>query len=152
MAGHGSRTGLDFTSPVAWRSEDETHHSCSGIDLGGGRRLAQTPVLTVYTYDSFIPDWGPGPAIEAAFEEVCGCDLQFVGAGDGAAVLSRIRLEGARTEADVVIGLDTNLTAAAAETGLFAEHGIDGGGADPASGVGRSAVPALRLGLFRLRP
>jgi thiamine transport system substrate-binding protein len=85
-------------------------------------------VLTVYTYDSFIPDWGPGPAIEAAFEETCGCDLQFVGAGDGAALLSRIRLEGERSEADVVLGLDTNLTSAAAETGLFAEHGIDPSG------------------------
>jgi thiamine transport system substrate-binding protein len=90
-----------------------------------GGALAQTPVLTVYTYDSFVPDWGPGPAIEAAFEATCGCDLQFVGAGDGAALLSRIRLEGARTEADVVLGLDTNLTAAAAETGLFAPHGIE---------------------------
>jgi thiamine transport system substrate-binding protein len=84
----------------------------AGLTLVSGGALAQTPVLTVYTYDSFIPDWGPGPAIEAAFEEVCGCDLQFVGAGDGAAVLSRIRLEGARSEADVVLGLDTNLTAA----------------------------------------
>ena len=36
---------------------------------------AETPVLTVMTYDSFVSDWGPGPAIEAAFEEVCACDL-----------------------------------------------------------------------------
>jgi thiamine transport system substrate-binding protein len=93
-----------------------------------GAAFAQTPVLTVYTYDSFIPDWGPGPAIEAAFEETCGCDLQFVGAGDGAALLSRIRLEGARSGADVVLGLDTNLTAAAAATGLFAPHGIEAPG------------------------
>ncbi len=96
----------------------------AGFTLVAGGALAQTPVLTVYTYDSFIPDWGPGPAIEAAFEETCGCDLRFVGAGDGAALLSRIRLEGARSEADVVLGLDTNLTAAAAATGLFAEHGV----------------------------
>jgi len=82
---------------------------------------ADTPVLTVYTYDSFISDWGPGPAVEKAFEEVCGCDLNFVGAGDGAALLSRIKLEGARSDADVVLGLDTNLTAAAKETGLFAQ-------------------------------
>lgn len=85
---------------------------------------AQTPVLTIYTYDSFVADWGPGPQIEAAFEEDCGCDLQFVGAGDGAAVLARLRLEGARTDADIVLGLDTSLTAAAAETGLFAPHGL----------------------------
>lgn len=85
---------------------------------------AQTPVLTVYTYDSFITEWGPGPAVEKAFEAQCGCDLQFVGAGDGAALLARVRLEGARTKADVVLGLDTNLTAQAAETGLFAPHGM----------------------------
>jgi thiamine transport system substrate-binding protein len=100
----------------------------AGLTLIAGGAVAQTPVLTVYTYDSFIPDWGPGPAIEAAFEETCNCDLQFVGAGDGAAVLSRIRLEGARSEADVVLGLDTNLTAAAADTGLFAPHGIEAEG------------------------
>lgn len=26
--------------------------------------LAQKPTLTVYTYDSFTADWGPGPAIK----------------------------------------------------------------------------------------
>jgi thiamine transport system substrate-binding protein len=86
--------------------------------------FAETPVLTVYTYDSFVSDWGPGPAIESAFEETCNCDLQFVGAGDGAALLARIKLEGARSDADVVLGLDTNLTAAAKETGLFESHSV----------------------------
>ena len=86
--------------------------------------IAETPVLTVYTYDSFVSDWGPGPAVEKAFEEVCDCDLKFVGAGDGAALLARVRLEGEHTKADVVLGLDTNLTATAAATGLFAPHGI----------------------------
>lgn len=85
---------------------------------------AQTPVLTVLTYDSFTSDWGPGPAVEAAFEDICACDLQFIGAGDGAALLARLQLEGPRTDADVVLGLDTNLTAAARETGLFAPHGV----------------------------
>ncbi len=85
---------------------------------------AETPVLTVMTYDSFVSDWGPGPAIEAAFEENCACDLQFVGAGDGAALLARLQLEGPKTDADIVLGLDTNLTAAARETGLFAPHGV----------------------------
>lgn len=85
----------------------------------------EKPVLTVMTYDSFVSDWGPGPAVETAFEKICTCDLQFVAAGDGAALLARIRLEGARSEADVVLGLDTNLTAAADDTGLFEPHGID---------------------------
>ncbi len=92
--------------------------------IGATAALAENPVLTVYTYDSFVSEWGPGPAVEAAFEETCACDLQFVGAGDGAALLARIKLEGARTDADIVLGLDTNLTAAAAETGLFAEHSV----------------------------
>ncbi|HCY98955.1 MAG: thiamine ABC transporter substrate binding subunit [Rhodobacterales bacterium RIFCSPHIGHO2_02_FULL_62_130] len=82
--------------------------------------LAETPVLTVLTYDSFTPEWGPGPAIEKGFEATCGCDVQYVMAGDGAAVLARVQLEGAKTDADVVVGLDTNLTAAASATGLFA--------------------------------
>ncbi len=86
---------------------------------------AEVPKLTVLTYDSFTTEWGPGPAIEAAFEETCACDLEFVGAGDGAALLARLQLEGLRTEADIVLGLDTNLTAAARETGLFAPHGVE---------------------------
>jgi thiamine transport system substrate-binding protein len=86
--------------------------------------IAETPVLTVLTYDSFVSEWGPGPAVEKAFEATCACDLRFVGAGDGAALLARVRLEGAASEADVVVGLDTSLTAAAAATGLFAPHGV----------------------------
>ncbi|OIQ33807.1 MAG: thiamine ABC transporter substrate binding subunit [Roseobacter sp. MedPE-SWchi] len=92
--------------------------------LSASAAYAEKPELTVYTYDSFVSDWGPGPAVEAAFEAQCGCDLKLVGAGDGAALLARIKLEGARSDADVVLGLDTNLTAAAAATGLFAEHGV----------------------------
>jgi thiamine transport system substrate-binding protein len=79
------------------------------------------PTLTVYAPDYFTSEWGPGPAIEDGFEAVCGCDLKFV-AGD---VLPRILLEGARTEADVVIGLNTDVTARARATGLFAPHGQD---------------------------
>jgi thiamine transport system substrate-binding protein len=84
---------------------------------------AETPVLTVLTYDSFASEWGPGPAIKKGFEETCGCDVRFVTAGDGAALLARVQMEGAVSEGDVVVGLDTNLTAAATATGLFAPHG-----------------------------
>lgn len=85
---------------------------------------ADTPQLVVYTYDSFVSEWGPGPAVETAFEATCDCDLKFVGAGDGAALLARIKLEGERSDADIVLGLDTNLTAAAKETGLFAPMSV----------------------------
>ncbi|WP_342069478.1 thiamine ABC transporter substrate binding subunit [Yoonia algicola] len=96
----------------------------AGLALCATGAIAETPVLQVMTYDSFTSEWGPGPAIEAAFEAECACDLQFVGAGDGAALLARLQLEGPRTDADIVLGLDTNLTAAARETGLFAPHGV----------------------------
>lgn len=79
------------------------------------------PVLTVYTYDSFVTEWGPGPLVEKAFEATCNCDLQLVNAGDGASLLSRLQLEGARSDADIVLGLDTNITARAKATGLFAK-------------------------------
>ena len=93
----------------------------AGLTLATSMASAQDkPVLTVYTYDSFITDWGPGPAVEKAFEATCNCDLNLVGAGDGAALLSRVQLEGARTDADIVLGLDTNITARAKATGLFA--------------------------------
>jgi thiamine transport system substrate-binding protein len=85
---------------------------------------AETPVLTILTYDSFVSEWGPGPAVKAAFERTCGCEVRFVTGGDGAALLARIRLEGARSDADILLGLDTNLTAEAAATGLFAPHGL----------------------------
>ena len=76
--------------------------------------------LTVYTYDSFVSDWGPGPQIKTAFEAECDCTLEFVSAGDGAAMLARLRLEGERTEADVVLGLDNSLMEQARDLGIFA--------------------------------
>lgn len=84
--------------------------------------------LTVYTYESFTAEWGPGPQVEKAFEAKCGCDLEFVSVADGVALLNRVRLEGKDTKADIVLGLDTNLTAEAAATGLFVEHGVDASG------------------------
>jgi len=86
---------------------------------------ADLPVLTVYTYNSFVSDWGPGPQVKKAFEAECACRLDFVGVEDGVVLLSRLRLEGASSRADVVLGLDNNLTAEAAATGLFAPHGIE---------------------------
>ncbi|MEW9808650.1 thiamine ABC transporter substrate binding subunit [Mesorhizobium sp. ZMM04-5] len=81
--------------------------------------------LTIYTYDSFTSEWGPGPQVEKAFEADCGCDVEFVAVADGVALLNRLKLEGSATKADIVLGLDTNLTAEAAATGLFSPSGVD---------------------------
>ena len=95
----------------------------TGIALASANALADKPALTVYTYDSFVSDWGPGPIITKAFEATCGCQLKLVGLEDGAALLSRLKMEGKRSRADVILGLDTSLTGEATATGLLAPHG-----------------------------
>ena len=80
--------------------------------------FAEKPELTVYAPDYFTSEWGPGPKIEAAFEEICNCDVKY-SAGD---LLPRLLLEGERTKADIVIGLNTDVTKKARETGLFLPH------------------------------
>lgn len=87
--------------------------------------LAAKPVLTVYTYDSFSADWGPGPAVKKAFEAQCGCELRYVALEDGVSLLNRLRMEGKNSKADVVLGLDNNLVQAAQASGLFAPGEID---------------------------
>ena len=82
--------------------------------------LADKPILTIYTYDSFTSDWGPSPAVETEFEKICECDLQFVGLDSSIGILGRIQLEGKNTKADIALGLDTNLVHIAKETGYFA--------------------------------
>jgi thiamine transport system substrate-binding protein len=105
------------------------NHSISKIALATA--LFSTPLmasaqsLTVYTYSSFASDWGPGPAIEKAFEAQCGCDLNYVALDDGVSILNRLRLEGSSTQADVVLGLDNNLMSEAKKSGLLANHGAD---------------------------
>lgn len=86
---------------------------------------AADEVLTIYTYESFVSEWGPGPKVKEAFEKTCDCEVQFVGVADGVALLTRLKLEGENTKADVVLGLDTNLVEEAKQTGLFDTAGID---------------------------
>ncbi|MEM6616231.1 MAG: thiamine ABC transporter substrate binding subunit [Pseudomonadota bacterium] len=84
--------------------------------------------LVVYTYDSFIQDWSPGPVIKERFEAVCDCTLTFVGADSSIGTLRKLQLEGTESDADVLLGLDTNIMENARDTGLFATHGADTSG------------------------
>lgn len=86
---------------------------------------AADKTLTIYTYESFVSEWGPGPKVKEAFEKTCDCTVDFVGVADGVALLTRLKLEGEGTKADLVLGLDTNLVAEAKATGQFEPHGID---------------------------
>ena len=86
---------------------------------------AAKPNLVVYTYDSFTSDWGPGPQVKTAFEAQCDCTLELIGLEDGVSMLNRLRLEGKNTRADLLLGIDTNLTAEARASGLFEKHGLE---------------------------
>jgi thiamine transport system substrate-binding protein len=91
---------------------------------------ADTPTLTVYTYQSFASDYGPGPAIRKGFEAECHCTLRYVSIDSAIGALRRIQLEGKTTPADVIVGLDTSISGEARATGLFAPSGLDLSGLD----------------------
>ncbi|WP_275785648.1 thiamine ABC transporter substrate binding subunit [Pararhizobium gei] len=87
--------------------------------------MAAEKTLTVYTYESFTSEWGPGGKVAAAFEKTCECKVAYVSVADGVELLTRLKLEGANSKADVVLGLDTNLISEAKATGYFVPHGVD---------------------------
>ena len=80
--------------------------------------------LIIYTYDSFVSEWGPGPIIEKKFEEKYNIDLELVAVDSAATLLNKVILEGPNTKADVVLGLDMNLFDAAQNSGLFINHSL----------------------------
>ncbi|MGE6107371.1 thiamine ABC transporter substrate binding subunit [Aeromonas sobria] len=96
--------------------------AATALLLTGAAQAATSPTLTVYTYDSFASEWGPGPKVKQAFEQECGCTLNLVPLEDGVAILNRLRLEGSHSKADLVLGLDDALMAEAKQSGLFAPH------------------------------
>ncbi|ASJ76483.1 Thiamine-binding periplasmic protein [Granulosicoccus antarcticus IMCC3135] len=100
--------------------------SCIGMMTLPTSATAAERTLTVYTYESFTSEWGPGPAIKAGFEEQCGdCSIDFVALDSSAGILNRVQLEGDSSRADVVLGLDTNLMAIAEDSGLLADSEVD---------------------------
>ena len=84
--------------------------------------LAQQSTLNVYTYSSFASEYGPAKQLEANFEKTCQCDLRFLPFDDGITMFNRVRLEGKKTKADVVLGIDSFLKDEAEKAGLFTAH------------------------------
>lgn len=86
----------------------------------------EVPILKIYTYDGFAADWGPGPALKAGFEAICGgCIVEWIAADSSIGTLRRVQLEGETTEADLIVGLDTAIAGETRATGLFADHDLD---------------------------
>ncbi|MEC8273040.1 MAG: thiamine ABC transporter substrate-binding protein, partial [SAR324 cluster bacterium] len=64
--------------------------------------------LTLYTYDSFNSEWGPGPVVFKRFEEECECELKVVAPGDSGSMLNRAILEKNNPRADLVLGINNS--------------------------------------------
>ena len=65
--------------------------------------------LTVYAYDTFCGDWGAASAVIPAFEEATGIKVNLVSAGAAIEVINKVRLEGERTQCDVVLGITDDI-------------------------------------------
>jgi len=83
------------------------------------------PTLTIYTYDAFAASWGPAPKIKQAFEKEQDCTVKFIGVSSSIGALRKIQLEGKKTKADILLGLDTSIAQVAKKTGLFVPHELN---------------------------
>ncbi|MDD4081961.1 MAG: thiamine ABC transporter substrate-binding protein [Sphaerochaetaceae bacterium] len=62
--------------------------------------------LTVYVYDSFVGEWGPGNKISKDFTSKTGISVDMISCGTAIQLLQRIESEGDKTPCDVVIGIE----------------------------------------------
>jgi thiamine transport system substrate-binding protein len=83
--------------------------SIISVSFASGRKTERAREVVVYTYDSFMGEWGPGPQIAREFEAATGFKVTYVNCGDGAQILSKAVLEKSAPQSDVLLGLDNNL-------------------------------------------
>ncbi|OOF57188.1 thiamine ABC transporter substrate binding subunit [Rodentibacter genomosp. 2] len=90
--------------------------------------FAQTAAqpLTVYTYDSFSADWSAGPKVKTGFEkQFPQCQLNYVAFDNNGTLFNRVRLEGKKIKADVVLGLDNHQIDEAKKLAMFEPNQVD---------------------------
>ncbi|MDR1747579.1 MAG: thiamine ABC transporter substrate-binding protein [Spirochaetaceae bacterium] len=75
--------------------------------------------VIIYTYDSFVSEWGAGPELARLFEEKTGYRVTMISTGDGGQIISRAVTEKANPRADLVIGIDNTMAARAVEAGIL---------------------------------
>ena len=82
--------------------------------------------LTVYTYDSFSADWSAGPKVKAGFEQQFPqCQLTYVAFDNNGTLFNRVRLEGKKIKADLVLGLDHHQIDEAKKLAIFEPNKAD---------------------------
>lgn len=99
------------------------------VDAAGSAEGTPSGSITVYAYDSFAAEWGPGPELVKRFSEKTGITVELVSCGDAGQVLSRATLEKKSPRADVLVGIDNNLIETARKAGVLEAYkpvGADG--------------------------
>ena len=87
---------------------------------------AAPQTLDVYTYDSFSADWSAGPKVKAAFEQQFPqCKLNYVAFDNNGTLFNRVRLEGKKIKADVVLGLDSYQIEDVQKLNIFEPNKVD---------------------------
>ena len=90
--------------------------SCTGKKAPGTDKSGE---LIIWTYDSFDSEWGPGPQVSRAFKEKTGIQITWVSHGDSGEIASRLIHEGDKSGADIILGLDQNLSGRVINSGLL---------------------------------
>ncbi|NCB02511.1 MAG: thiamine ABC transporter substrate-binding protein, partial [Spirochaetia bacterium] len=85
----------------------------------GNQEKEENNILTVYAYDSFVSEWGPGPIVVPMFEEATGIKVNLVSVGNGGELLTKLELEKNSPKADVVIGISHELLSKTLSSNLF---------------------------------
>lgn len=80
---------------------------------------ARRQKVIVYAYDSFISEWGPGPELAKRFKIASGYDLEYVSCEDGVQLVTRPLMEKDNVQADVVVGIDSELAGRALDAKIF---------------------------------
>lgn len=82
---------------------------------------ADSGKLLVWTYDSFVSEWGLAGPLAKLYKEKAGVEVEFVSKGDGGALLAAL-LQAPKGQApDLAVGLDDRQVGKALQSGLFAE-------------------------------
>ncbi len=77
------------------------------------------PILRVYTYAAMASKYGSGSYLKETFEQQCNCHLQWVPFDTGIMLLNRLKWEGGKSKADVVLGLESMIAQEALDLNLF---------------------------------
>ncbi|MCK3658896.1 thiamine ABC transporter substrate-binding protein [Pasteurellaceae bacterium Pebbles2] len=87
---------------------------------------AAPQAVNIYTEEFFGSDWGPGAEVKQLFEQAHSqCQVNYKVFDNRNTMFNRLRLEGKKSTADLVIGLDNFQLETAHKSGLFQKSAVD---------------------------